>query len=179
MYTPEVKPFGDVHYLQSEDKQDWYETVPLFQPDTYKVMFESNGVILAVTRDASTIAPYGFSVAEVEALPENFSWPGEWSYLDGVIVRTEDQKASVARVLRDTFLKTTDGMMVLDYTVNDVLLTDEQRAVAVATRVSFKQWPTQKGWPNIPLPSVPDWMMTEAIAKGFTNSVWPEPETVQ
>lgn len=60
----------DVIWLWSEDDKNWYEEVKNFQPDTIKIVYDENNIIVAITKDASTLNPEGFSVVEVpELLP--------------------------------------------------------------------------------------------------------------
>ncbi len=58
----------DVIWLWSEDGKNWYEEVKNFQPDTIKIVYDANNIIVAITKDASTLNPEGYSVVEV---PDN------------------------------------------------------------------------------------------------------------
>ena len=55
----------DVIWLWSEDGKNWYEEVKNFQPDTIKIVYDANNIIVAITKDASTLNPEGFSVGAV------------------------------------------------------------------------------------------------------------------
>lgn len=55
----------DVIWLWSEDGKNWYEEVKNFQPDTIKIVYDANNIIVAITKDASTLNPEGYSVVEV------------------------------------------------------------------------------------------------------------------
>lgn len=44
-----------VIWLYSEDGKNWYEEVKNFQPDTIKIVYDENNIIVAITRDASTL----------------------------------------------------------------------------------------------------------------------------
>lgn len=57
-----------VIWLYSEDEKNWYEEVKNFQPDTIKIVYDENNIIVAITKDASTLNPEGFSVVEVALL---------------------------------------------------------------------------------------------------------------
>ena len=61
----------DVIWLWSEDGKNWYEEVKNFQPDTIKIVYEANNIIVAITKDASTLNPEGYSVVEVPDITAN------------------------------------------------------------------------------------------------------------
>ena len=42
----------DVISLWSEDGKNWYEEVKNFQPDTIKIVYDANNIIVAITKDA-------------------------------------------------------------------------------------------------------------------------------
>ena len=77
-----------------------------------------------------------------------------------------------ARLIRDEFLKATDGMVTTDYTINDIYLTSEQRQELFDIRLGFKKWPKSEGWPLISLPPVPDWILSDLNGKGYKLPEW-------
>ncbi|CAD6169593.1 tail assembly chaperone [Escherichia coli] len=92
-YTPdsdrsELVGLG-VGFLQNEAGNDWYEAQGNYSPDTYKVMYDTKGVVRSIVRDVSGLYPNGFSVAEVESLPDGVDIDGNWVF-DGenVVART-------------------------------------------------------------------------------------------
>lgn len=87
---------------------------------------------------------------------------------------TEDQVKAQARGYRDAFLSATDVMVVPDFTICDMPLTDEQRTELTTTRETFKKWPTQAGWPLIELPEIPQWLLIEAVNQGYVVPTWPQ-----
>lgn len=86
---------------------------------------------------------------------------------------TPEMYAQQARRQRDNFLKITDHFVITDYTINDVYLSEEQRQELFSVRLSFKQWPKQPGWPDIPFPDIPQWIADEIINTGYALPVWP------
>ncbi|MGQ3925289.1 tail fiber assembly protein [Mixta calida] len=86
---------------------------------------------------------------------------------------SEDEIKARARKLRDDFILATDRMLVVDYTINDIPLTDEQREELLKVRASFKSWPNDEGWPRIKLPEIPSWILIEAVDNGYVVPVWP------
>ncbi|STE19195.1 tail fiber assembly protein [Escherichia coli] len=45
----------DVIWLYTEDGKNWYEEVNNFQEDTIKIVYDENNIIVAITKDASTL----------------------------------------------------------------------------------------------------------------------------
>ncbi|CND78528.1 hypothetical protein [Yersinia kristensenii] len=78
-----------------------------------------------------------------------------------------------ARGYRDLFITATDPVMVSDYSIDDAPLTAEQRSELTKTRLLFKQWPTQEGWPLIELPDIPQWLLIESVNHGYRSPDWP------
>ena len=72
--TPEqyqlTKKAGVV-WLYTEDGKNWYEEQKNFQPDTIKIAYDKNNVIVTVSKDVSTINPEGLSVVEVSDITAN------------------------------------------------------------------------------------------------------------
>ncbi|EKY1962933.1 tail fiber assembly protein [Cronobacter sakazakii] len=87
---------------------------------------------------------------------------------------TEDEIKAQARALRDNFIEATDKMVMQDYTINDVPLTEKQYAEVIEVRLNYKRWPTMDGWPNIQLPEIPRWILIEAVNSGYVFPTWPK-----
>lgn len=92
---------------------------------------------------------------------------------------SEEEKKSIGRVYRNNFVIATDVMMLSDYTINDTLLTDDQKKEVADTRIAFKTWPTLANWWNTSLPSVPQWIIDDANKNRNynhpTTDQWPLP----
>ncbi|MCE1279765.1 tail fiber assembly protein [Enterobacter hormaechei] len=89
-------------------------------------------------------------------------------------VVTEDEVKALARGLRDKFLEATDKLLVQDYTIDDVPLTEEQKSELAEVRLNFKRWPSVEDWPNIELPAIPRWILIEAVNNGYIVPDWPK-----
>ncbi|ELT1657091.1 TPA: tail fiber assembly protein, partial [Shigella sonnei] len=78
-----------VIWLYSEDGKNWYEEVKNFQPDTIKIVYDANNIIVAITKDASTLNPEGYSVVEVPDITANrrADDSGKWMFKDGAVVK--------------------------------------------------------------------------------------------
>ncbi|HHL5738861.1 TPA: tail fiber assembly protein [Escherichia coli] len=91
----------DVIWLWSEDGKNWYEEVKNFQPDTIKIVYDENNIIVAITKDASTLNPEGFSVVEVPDITANrrADDSGKWMFKDGAVIKRiyseEEQRLQV------------------------------------------------------------------------------------
>ncbi|PHZ33731.1 phage tail protein [Yersinia kristensenii] len=64
-------------------------------------------------------------------------------------------------------------MTLSDYSIDDTLLTNAQRAELTATRALYRAWPTLESWPLIELPELPQWLLVEAVNQGYRVPVWP------
>jgi len=95
-----------------------------------------------------------------------------WEDLPVELLSKEEIKAQ-ARRLRDYFIEATDKMMVADYTISDIKLTDDQRDELSTVRSTFKSWPESNGWPDIELPEIPQWILIEAVNNGYVVPNWP------
>ncbi len=82
-----TKNFDVIWLFFSEDGRNWYEEVSNFQKDTIKMAYDENNIIVAITRDASTLNPAGLSVVEVADITANrrADDSGQWMYLDGQV----------------------------------------------------------------------------------------------
>ncbi|HFX6569702.1 TPA: phage tail protein [Yersinia enterocolitica] len=86
---------------------------------------------------------------------------------------TADELAAAARQYRDDFIVATDPLMVSDYCIDDIPLTEGQRTELTATRARYRAWPTLEDWPLIELPEVPQWLLVEAVNQGYRVPAWP------
>lgn len=103
-----------VVWLYSEDGKNWYEEQKNFQDDTIKIAYTSDGVIVAINKDVSTINPEGLSVVEVADITANrrADISGKWMFKDGVVIKrtyteeeqrqqAENEKQSLLQLVRD------------------------------------------------------------------------------
>lgn len=103
-----------VIWLYSEDGKNWYEEVKNFQPDTIKIVYDENNIIVAITKDASTLNPEGYSVVEIPDITANrrADDSGKWMFKDGAVIKrvyteeelrlqTENQKKILLQQARE------------------------------------------------------------------------------
>ncbi|MBU2708820.1 hypothetical protein KCM76_22695 [Zooshikella marina] len=73
-----------------------------------------------------------------------------------------------AREIRNAVRKQTDIMFNPGYTIHDELLTEEQKDQLFNYCLDLAKWPKQPNWPEIPLPTAPEW-----LAPLLNMSEWP------
>ena len=123
----------NVAWLWSEDGKNWYEEVKNFQPDTIKILYDENNIIVAVTRDASTLDPTGYSVVEVPDVTANrrADDSGKWLFKDGAVVKriyTADEQQQQAELQKAALLSEAESVIQqLERAVRLNMATDEER----------------------------------------------------
>lgn len=135
--TPEqyqlTKKAGVV-WLYTEDGKNWYEEQKNFQPDTIKIAYDKNNVIVTVSKDVSTINPEGLSVVEVSDITANRRADnnGNWMFLDGKVVKREYTKQELqqqAELQKSALLSEVESVIQpLERAVRLNMATDEERA---------------------------------------------------
>ena len=124
----------DVIWLYTEDGKNWYEEVKNFQPDTIKIVYDENNIIVAITRDASTLNPEGYSVVEVPDITANrrADDSGKWMFKDGAVVKwiyTADEQQQQAESQKAALLSEAENVIQpLERAVRLNMATDEERA---------------------------------------------------
>ncbi|HAT3959729.1 TPA: tail fiber assembly protein [Citrobacter freundii] len=125
-------------YLISEDGQDWYQCQKKFSPDTFKVMYDENGVIRSSSKIAGYLTPDNFSVAEVEDTPENrrADHTAQFCYVNGKIVPRVYSAEELRRMNNSTIetmlAKATQEIGPLQDAIEIGRATDAQRALLIA-----------------------------------------------
>lgn len=147
-------------YDAYKDSGSWPNDGVEITPEVYEAYFLTN-------------APEG-KVRKYDASKKTFSWEDIPPYQ-----YSATEKQEIGRSIRNTFVKATDVMMLSDYTINDTLLTDDQKKEVADTRIAFKTWPTLDNWWNSPLPDVPQWIIDDAHRNRNynhpTTEQWPLP----
>ncbi|HDL7044074.1 TPA: phage tail protein [Yersinia enterocolitica] len=88
-------------------------------------------------------------------------------------ILTDDELAAKARHYRDAFIVATDPLMVSDYCIDDIPLTQNQLTELATVRAAYRAWPTLEGWPLIELPELSQWLLVEAVNQGYIVPTWP------
>ncbi|GHL60241.1 hypothetical protein ECZU31_35160 [Escherichia coli] len=107
-----------------------------FQPDTIKIVYDENNIIVAITRDASTLNPEGFSVVEVPDITSNrrADDSGKWMFKDGAVVKriyTADEQQQQAESQRPHYFPKRSVIQPLERAVRLNMATDEERTTGV------------------------------------------------
>ncbi|CAD5732899.1 tail fiber assembly protein [Escherichia coli] len=86
-YYPEDMPYGEgIQYFRSEDGQDFYESLDKFTKKYKLCTHPETGVIYSMAEDVSRLYPVGFTIVEVDELPEGFCIEARWYYKDGEVL---------------------------------------------------------------------------------------------
>ncbi|KUV08141.1 phage tail protein, partial [Escherichia coli] len=124
--------------------KNWYEEVKNFQPDTIKIVYDENNIIVAITKDASTLNPEGYSVVEIPDITANrrADDSGKWMFKDGAVIKrvyteeelrlqTENQKKILlqqAELQKAALLSEAESVIQpLERAVRLNMATDEER----------------------------------------------------
>lgn len=105
-----TKRFGAV-WFYSEDGASWYSEQKNFQPDTIKVAYDKNNVVVAISKDVSTINPNGLSVVEIPDITRNrrADISGDWIFKDGELLKRtytqEEQQKQAENQKQDLLLQ--------------------------------------------------------------------------
>ncbi|WP_242372602.1 tail fiber assembly protein, partial [Escherichia coli] len=123
----------DVIWLYTEDGKNWYEELKNFQEDTLKIAYDKKQIVVAITRDASTLNPDGLSVVEVPDITANrrADDSGKWMFKDGAVVKriyTADEQQQQAESQKAALLSEAESVIQpLERAVRLNMATDEER----------------------------------------------------
>ncbi|MFU9138308.1 tail fiber assembly protein [Erwinia tasmaniensis] len=160
----ELATTRSVKFISDPKGNDWYALVKKIPADTLKIIFDDTGIIRMASYDASTLWPNGQSVAEVDAIPEEFNTDAlreRWVF-DGkkIIARTytADELAEQATVTRDNLqAEATLKIAPLQDAVDIYDATEEERANLTAWkkyRVALNRLDLSTApeitWPEVP-----------------------------
>ncbi|WP_370427920.1 tail fiber assembly protein, partial [Escherichia coli] len=75
-----------IQYFRSEDGQDFYESLDKFTKKYKLCTHPETGVIYSMAEDVSRLYPAGFTIVEVDELPDGFCIEARWYYKDGEVL---------------------------------------------------------------------------------------------
>ncbi|YAP79409.1 tail fiber assembly protein [Xenorhabdus stockiae] len=139
-YQPDNPKFGDCSYIQSADGVDWYEAQKLFAPETLKVVYDANGVVINYSTDASMLFPNGFSVVELDKghAPDGLNVHGDWQYDGEKIVERVYTPAELQQVAeeqkRTLMARASNTLSPLQDAVDLGMATSTEKAALTAWR---------------------------------------------
>ncbi|EFG2713217.1 TPA: tail fiber assembly protein [Escherichia coli] len=123
----------NIKWLYSDDGKNWYEEQKNFQPDTLKMVYDHNGVIICIEKDVSAINPEGASVVELPDITANrrADISGKWMFKDGAVVKriyTADEQQQQAESQKAALLSEAESVIQpLERAVRLNMATDEER----------------------------------------------------
>ncbi|WP_128869209.1 tail fiber assembly protein [Shigella boydii] len=104
-YYPEGMPYGEgIQYFRSEDGQDFYESLDKFTKKYKLCTHPETGVIYSMAEDVSRLYPVGFTIVEVDELPEGFDIEANWYYRDGEVLPVPVDYSKLAEKQRQRLL---------------------------------------------------------------------------
>lgn len=104
-YYPEEMPYGEnIQYFRSEDGQDFYESLDKFTKKYKLCIHPESGVIYSMAEDVSRLYPAGFTIVEVDELPEGFGIEASWYYKDGAVLPVPVDYSQLAETQRQRLL---------------------------------------------------------------------------
>ncbi|EOY1422735.1 phage tail protein [Yersinia sp. Marseille-Q3913] len=136
----------------------------------YKVDHRGEVRYSTITGEKITVTALGeYPPDTTDSAPKKFNqWDGrQWVINDNLL-------AATARMYRDSFIHATDPLMVSDYSIDDMPLTEAQRSELTIIRAAYRAWPTVAGWPLVEMPELPQWLLIEAVNQGYRVPAWPE-----
>lgn len=90
-----------------------------------------------------------------------------WVDLPPPVPLTQGQIEASKRAERDAFLSATDKMLLVDYSIKNIVLSEIQRAKLIEVRNAFRTWTEAEKWHESSLPDMPIWLMNEAVSNGW------------
>ncbi|HCD5607901.1 TPA: tail fiber assembly protein [Escherichia coli] len=104
-YYPVTMPYGEgIQYFRSEDGQDFYESMDKFTKKYKLCIHPETGVIYSMAEDVSRLYPAGFTIVEVDELPEGFGIEASWYYKDGEVLPVPVDYSQQAETQRQRLL---------------------------------------------------------------------------
>ncbi|HGV6083917.1 TPA: tail fiber assembly protein [Escherichia coli] len=123
----------NIKWLYTEDGKNWYEEQKNFQPDTLKMVYDHNDVIICIEKDVSAINPEGASVVELPDITANrrADISSKWMFKDGAVVKriyTADEQQQQAESQKAALLSEAESVIQpLERAVRLNMATDEER----------------------------------------------------
>ncbi|HBC6391939.1 TPA: tail fiber assembly protein [Citrobacter freundii] len=168
LYEPDVKIFPSALYLRDEKGKDWYSVIESFSPDTLKIAYRDDGVIVSCEKDASGLFPVNLSVAEIAETSVTVGQSitdGSWRYIDGKLQQIRNYLADAEAERDNRMAEVTTRINWLEDAQKDGdISADEEteltalRAYRTALRrLNLSNVTDKESYNAIDWPSVPVW----------------------
>lgn len=86
-YIPDELFNGDgIQYFKDETGKDWFKYLPQFTRQYSLAIENGTGIIRSISEDASRLYPVGFTVVDIDSLPDGCDISGGWLYKSGEVL---------------------------------------------------------------------------------------------
>ncbi|MGL9720816.1 tail fiber assembly protein [Symbiopectobacterium sp.] len=148
-------------YFRSEDGQDFYESFPLFTKKYKLCINPDTGIICSISKEIYSLYPAGFTIVEVDELPDGVDISGGWLFDGQKVVRripTHGERVAKAKLEKATLMqKASAAIAPLQDAVDLDMTTEAERAQFIAwkkyrvllNRVDISTAP-DIAWPEAP-----------------------------
>lgn len=89
------------------------------------------------------------------------------SFVNNTSIASIKNTENRARIYRNNLRKSLDTYLLPSSTINDMLVTEEQKEILIQDSVLLARWPSNEGWPYIPLP-----ILSPLCNELLNNPVW-------
>ncbi|BAN98647.1 hypothetical protein E05_38810 [Plautia stali symbiont] len=136
-YSPDNMPYGHgVQYFKSEDGQDFYESLNLFTKKYTLCIEPDTGIIRSMAEDVSSLYPAGFTVVDVDELPDGVDISGDWLFEGEKIVPripTQGERVAKAKFKKAALMQQASTVIApLQDAVDLDMATDAEKALLLS-----------------------------------------------
>lgn len=159
LYEPDDKNLPTALYLRDENGSDWYSVIDGFTPDTFKISYRDDGLIIGCEIDATGLFPVDLSVVEIapKNVPAGFAPDGSWFYKNGKLLQIRDHLADAEAERNSRMADVTTRIDWLEDAQKDGdISAEEEKELATlrAYRIALRRLDLA-GAPDIDWPEVP------------------------
>ncbi|URR14726.1 tail fiber assembly protein [Citrobacter portucalensis] len=136
LYEPDDKKLPTALYLRDENGNDWYSVIDGFTPDTFKISYRDDGLIIGCELDATGIFPVNLSVVEIAPadVPAELIPDGSWFYKDGELQQIRDYLADAETERNNRMAEVTTRIDWLEAAQKDGDISAEEETELAALR---------------------------------------------
>lgn len=159
LYEPDDKELPTALYLRDENGNDWYSIIDGFIPDTFKISYRDDGLIIGCEIDATGLFPVDLSVVEIAPadVPAELFPDGSWFYKDGKLQQIRDYLADAEKERNNRMADVTtridwleDAQKDGDISADEVAELAKLRAYRTALRRLDLSAAPKINWPDAP-----------------------------
>ncbi|EPC5666037.1 tail fiber assembly protein [Citrobacter koseri] len=160
LYEPDDKELPTALYLRDENGNDWYSIIDGFIPDTFKISYRDDGLIIGCEIDATGLFPVDLSVVEIAPadVPAELFPDGSWFYKDGKLQQIRDYLADAEKERNNRMADVTtridwleDAQKDGDISADEVAELAKLRAYRTALRRLDLSAAPKINWPDAPV----------------------------